>query len=132
MDNDKELDPNNKANKILIGIILLLLVFFLGQRYIERRSSEEISLYSQAIEKSVTQLSEENKSISADIISDKININTATSEELQKLDGIGEKKAEAIIHYRYVYGDFTEVSEIMNVDGIGSGTYEKIKDRITV
>lgn len=132
MNNDNERESNNKVNKILIGIILILLVFFLGQRYIERRSTEEIMLYSQAIEKSIPRSPEENESNSEDISSEKININTASAEELQKLDGIGEKKAEAIIHYRYVYGDFTDISEIMNVDGIGSGTYEKIKDKITV
>ena len=47
------------------------------------------------------------------------------------LDGIGEKKAQAIIDYRNKNG-FKSIEEIMEVDGIGSTTYEKIKDRLTL
>ena len=61
-----------------------------------------------------------------------ININTATSEELQSLSGIGQAKAEAIIAYREDNGDFTSIEDITNVSGIGESTYEKIKDQITV
>ncbi len=62
----------------------------------------------------------------------KININTATSDELQQLSGIGEVKAKAIIEYRTNYGNFTTIDELMNVKGIGEKTFEKIKDSITV
>ena len=61
-----------------------------------------------------------------------ININTATSEELQTLSGIGEVKAAAIIAYREEHGIFKDISEIMNVSGIGEKTFEKIRGRITV
>lgn len=61
-----------------------------------------------------------------------ININTATSEELQSLSGIGQTKAEAIIAYRESNGDFSSIEDITNVSGIGESTYEKIKDQITV
>lgn len=62
----------------------------------------------------------------------KININTSTKEELQKLSGIGEKKAEDIIKYREDSGKFNSIEEIVNVQGIGRGTYEKIQDEITI
>lgn len=62
----------------------------------------------------------------------KISINTATSEQLQTLDGIGEAKAEAIIGYRETNGTFKDIEEIKNVSGIGDAIYEKIKDDITV
>ncbi len=65
-------------------------------------------------------------------VGDKININTATSSELQKLDGIGEVKAEAIIEYRNKYGKFKTIEDIKKVSGIGDKTFEKIKDKITV
>ena len=61
-----------------------------------------------------------------------ININTATSEQLQTLSGIGESKAAAIISYREENGDFGSIEDIKNVSGIGDSTYEKIKDYITV
>lgn len=61
-----------------------------------------------------------------------ININTATSEELQTLPGIGEAKAAAIIAYREEHGIFADISEIINVSGIGAKTFEKIRGQITV
>ena len=61
-----------------------------------------------------------------------ININTATLEQLQKIPGIGESKAEKIISYRNENGLFKSIEDIMNVSGIGNSIYEKIKDYITV
>lgn len=61
-----------------------------------------------------------------------ININTATSRELQKLSGIGEVKAQAIIDYRSEHGGFASVDELINVKGIGEKTLEKIRSSITV
>ena len=62
----------------------------------------------------------------------KININTATMEELQTLNGIGEAKAKAIIEYRNKNEKFKTIDEIKNVTGIGESAFEKIKDSITV
>ena len=62
----------------------------------------------------------------------KININTATAEELQTLYGIGPVKAQAIIDYRNENGFFHSVDELINVPGIGPKTLEKIRDEITV
>ncbi|MEJ5256863.1 MAG: ComEA family DNA-binding protein [Fervidobacterium sp.] len=61
----------------------------------------------------------------------KININTAGIEELQKLPGIGPAKAQEIINYRTKNGPFRSIDEIMNVKGIGEKTFEKMKDMIT-
>lgn len=60
-----------------------------------------------------------------------ININTASADELKTLSGIGEAIAGRIIEYRSSHA-FKSKEDIMSVDGIGSKTYDKIKDRITV
>ncbi len=65
-------------------------------------------------------------------INERININTATAQELTQLEGIGEDLAENIIEFRNKWGDFTSISEIREVDGIGEGIYDKIKDSITI
>lgn len=63
--------------------------------------------------------------------SGKVNINTASVEELSKLDGIGQSKAEAIVKYREENGKFNTIEDITKVSGIGNNVYEKIKGNIT-
>ena len=62
----------------------------------------------------------------------RININTATSQELQTLRGIGPAMAQRIIEYRQTSGRFSTVDDLTNVKGIGEKTLEKIRDNITV
>lgn len=64
--------------------------------------------------------------------SSKININTASKEELMTLTGIGESKADNIIKYRQENGSFSAVEDLTNVSGIGESIFNKIKDSITV
>lgn len=65
-------------------------------------------------------------------LSELVNINTATPEELESLPGIGPVLAQSIIDYRSENGDFLTIEEIMNVPGIGTVTFEAIQDLITV
>ena len=62
----------------------------------------------------------------------RVNINTAGSEELQTLTGVGPAIASRIIDYRNKNGSFKSTDEITNVSGIGEKTYEKFKDEICV
>lgn len=63
---------------------------------------------------------------------DLINLNTATASDLQKLNGIGEKKAEQIIAYRQEKGSFKSIDELKEVSGIGDKTFAAIKDQLTI
>lgn len=63
---------------------------------------------------------------------EKINLNTATAEQLQTLPGIGPALAQRIIAYRAKIGKFTKVEEILNVQGIGEKTFQRFKDRLVV
>lgn len=104
-------------------LVVILLVFFLGMRLIERRAEKllvtEPAAQTTAVERGMT-------------AGERININTASREELMSLQGIGEKKAQAVIDHRNEYGPFTDINEIMDVDGIGEGIFENIKDDICV
>ncbi|HXF84421.1 MAG TPA: ComEA family DNA-binding protein [Anaerolineales bacterium] len=64
--------------------------------------------------------------------SDLININTASQAELETLPGIGPTTAQKIIEYREQNGPFLSIEDIINVSGVGPGTFERIKDLITV
>jgi len=64
--------------------------------------------------------------------SKRININTADSETLQQLTGVGPATAEKIINYRNENGKFKSIEDIKNVSGIGDKTFEKFRDKITV
>jgi competence protein ComEA len=79
----------------------------------------------------ITNNTSEQESTTNNIV-DKVNINTASILDLEKLPGIGASKAQAIIDYRDTNGIFNSIEEIVNVSGIGESLYEKIKEYITV
>ena len=62
----------------------------------------------------------------------KVNINTAGKEELMTLTGIGEAKADDILKYREEHGSFGSIEELMQINGIKEGVFNKIKDDITI
>ncbi|MDE4541548.1 ComEA family DNA-binding protein [Thermoanaerobacterium sp. R66] len=72
------------------------------------------------------------KSSSSNATNGKININTATKEDLDTLPGIGEVTAQRIIDFREQHGNFQRIEDIMNVSRIGPKLFEQIKDKITV
>ncbi len=61
-----------------------------------------------------------------------VNINTASEEMLCTLPGIGSEKAKSIIEYRMKNGNYKRIEDIMNVAGIKSGMFAKIRDKIVV
>lgn len=63
---------------------------------------------------------------------DTIDLNNASQEQLQGLDGVGDVLAKRIIEYRKSHDGFDDVDEMTEVDGIGSKTLEDLRDRVTV
>ena len=61
-----------------------------------------------------------------------VNINTAGEDLLCTLSGVGSSRAKSIIAYREQNGAFKKIEDIMNVEGIKDGLFQKIKDSITV
>lgn len=61
-----------------------------------------------------------------------VNINTASQAELESLDGIGPKKAAAIIEYRKKNGGFKSVDDLKNVEGIGNATFDNLRKDIAI
>lgn len=84
------------------------------------------------INDNITNKEENNNSTNKSDETAKININTATKDELMNLSGIGESKADAIINYRKENGNFKKIEDIKNVDGIGDAVYEKINNNISI
>lgn len=61
-----------------------------------------------------------------------VNINKANSAQLQTINGIGPAKAQEIIKYRKSHGGFKTVDELVNVNGIGPKTVDKIRSQVSV
>lgn len=112
---------NNIGALLIIGIIGgtgLLLVKYSDEK------TEPIKITQPNIEDSLQQVKSENSA--------KINLNTATIDEFDKLEGIGPATAQKIIDYREQNGAFKSIEEIKNVSGIGEGKFETIKEKISI
>lgn len=71
--------------------------------------------------------------MSAQAPAEKLNINTASAEQIAAtMTGIGDNKAKAIVEYRNTKGKFKSINDLENVAGIGSKTVEKNKDKISL
>ncbi|GBU10520.1 hypothetical protein AwErysi_01360 [Erysipelotrichaceae bacterium] len=124
-----------KKSGILILILLLLNILYLKSLQIFQAISVENShsvvsnfANNAGLE---TQASEKVDDGLNSILTDTINLNTATAGELQSLPGIGAKKAEDIIAYRQTQ-QFLVIEDILDIKGIGAATFEKLKDSLSV
>lgn len=63
---------------------------------------------------------------------DKININTASADELQLLNGVGPSTANAIVDYREQNGAFASVEDLVNIKGIGEKKVANLAEQVTV
>ena len=123
-----------KAEKAALVLTLLFTVLTVGYRLGKRQSPAAFSVRTAAEEpaESVGKMPVTPDLIPTEIerSPEKVNINTADAEELCTLSGIGETLAQRIIDYREANGAFARIEEITNVSGIGSGTFEKLREQI--
>ena len=110
--------------------LLAVLLFFLvsGICYSHSFATGALEMGTPASAEEIT----EEREISAESNAGRLNINTASAEELTCLSGIGEKKAAEIVAYRKKNGGFSDIAELMRVSGIGEKTFAEIQDEITV
>lgn len=106
----------------VFGMIIIYNACFIPEVPPEVKHSGSISFKSD--------IEQKNKS---NIVGGKINLNTATREEIiEFLPGVGEKMANRIISYRETQGGFKNIEELMGIKGIGQKFFDKIKDFVIV
>jgi competence protein ComEA len=66
------------------------------------------------------------------VTTEKVNLNSATLEQLQTLPGVGPSMAKKILEHRTKNGRFNKIEEILNVKGIGEKKFQKMRDRLVV
>ncbi|SJZ93515.1 helix-hairpin-helix domain-containing protein [Selenihalanaerobacter shriftii] len=99
----------------------------------EMIDGEKIIIPSESMEESKENHEEiKDRSSIQDNQSNKINLNTASKKELQKLYRVGPVLSEKIIQYRNQHGGFDKIDEIKKVSGIGDSTYLRNKDRLAI
>ena len=127
----KLIKQNEKYSRFLFAPIVVIVASLLilsynvtaGRRIIEfDKAQEPEKIYEESSKKMEKTVNREGK----------INLNTATSYELDSLPGIGEVKAETIVKMRKAMGGFKSVGDILNVDGIGEKIFEQIADMLFV
>lgn len=126
---------DKRQTSIMIGISLIIIAgviiaFALSQPKIYNAPSSVTAV----IEPEETTSETENKiaAVKADAPDYPLNINTATLEELMTIDGLGEKKACAIIEYREHIGRYKSVEQITEIEGFGEETYKAVAGYLTV
>lgn len=116
----------NKGTALLLSITLMFFLLTLGF-LVGRNVNNSKTVISYDIGTAETQETE-----LVSVVGGKININTASVTTLCELPGIGETIAGRIIAFREEHGNFINITDLMQVEGIGDKTFRSIADLITV
>lgn len=117
---------DKKQTYVMIGIVLLILSGIMLYVTMSAPKVYENKQYSTTLTKSTTQKE------TTITVKYPLNINTASVDELVCIKGLSEKMAFSIVAYREQFGMFEDVSEIMNIKGIGKKTYYEIAPYLEV
>jgi len=143
LSNKEEEKKQETKNKIReqIGVLLICLVLVLSGFLLlnQNKDQGEISFVAgdntvvanKSTDSAVSTPQVAEKTTTASI-SEKININTASLEDLDKLSGVGPATAQKIIDYRSQNGGFKSIEEVKEVSGIGDVKYSQMKDDISI
>lgn len=115
-----------KSLKIICAVLVFLIIGSMGM-IIEKFEKDSFVVETVTHDEYVNGSDPEASGIADD---GRININTASAEELMKLSGIGEKLAERIVNYRTEHGDFKVIEEMALVSGISENMVANISDKI--
>lgn len=124
----------NKAERIAIIITAAFILLSIGYYYgLARTESTYVTVEKQVSNDAVMQGGDDfAPKAETENITEKTDINKASTEELAGLPGIGDVLAGRIIDYREENGEFENIENIMDISGIGEGIFNRVKDLITV
>jgi competence protein ComEA len=115
----------------IMAVTFFTMSGFSWAEQVKQSAGKKIVTVEQAKDATVTAMNTETVTEGQDV-SKKINVNTATSEELAAIPGVGEETAKSIIAFRDANGPFKDLEELLNIKGIEQETFDSIKDRLTV
>ncbi len=115
-----------KPIKILVGVTCAFLCLLIGI-FVGRNLTRSYIPVQQAINSQGTQTDGETQNKDG-----RIDLNTATAEQLQLLPGVGEVTAQRIVDYRTEHNGFTSIEELMEIKGIGEKKFAEMKQYVKV
>ena len=125
-----------KNSQLLLALLALLTMVFSIGFFIGRQSIPyEVAAQTERAVKQTDELPAEEweaEEAAQPEITYPLDLNRATLEELMTLPRIGEKLAQRILDYRAQYGRFSALEQLMDVEGIGEGTFEGLRELVTV
>lgn len=117
------------VGKAAYWLLVICLAFSMGYVLGNGRAETNLTFQTITAEPEQAETVEETKPT---VSHKRVNINTATQEELEELPGIGPALAQRILDYRKEYGFFPTVEQLKDVEGIGSKRYAELEPLITV
>jgi len=129
-----EVSKLSKFDCVVLALTAVTLMAMVGWFLIHQKDTEQV--WSVEVERSDSPAPsvsvQEDKRPDSLMEGERININTASAEDLVRLPGIGATRAQAIIDFRQERGAFSSVDELLRVDGIGPGILNGLLPYVTV